>query len=59
FEEVREVPSSMLLGMFVLTVAILVLTLFPTWTMANLVEPAAKALVDQAGYIAAVMGGVF
>jgi len=59
FEEVREVHSTMLLGMFVLTVAILFLTLFPTWTMANLVEPAAKALVDQAGYIAAVMGGVF
>jgi multicomponent Na+:H+ antiporter subunit D len=31
--------------------------LLPTWSLANLVEPAAKALVDQAGYISAVMGG--
>jgi len=41
----------------VLTVAVLVATLFPSWTISNLVEPAAKALVDQAGYIGAVMGG--
>ena len=57
FTGVREVPSGMLFGMGVLTLAVLGATLFPSWTLSNLVEPAAKALVDQAGYIGAVMGG--
>ncbi|MEA4880913.1 MAG: NADH:ubiquinone oxidoreductase, partial [Synergistaceae bacterium] len=54
---VKEVPSGMLLGMTVLTVAIIGASLFPTWTLSHLVEPAAKALVDQGAYIGAVMGG--
>ncbi|MFA5622468.1 MAG: NADH:ubiquinone oxidoreductase, partial [Thermovirgaceae bacterium] len=57
FEKVVEVPASMLLGMSVLTLVIVALTLFPGWTLSHLVEPAAKALVDQAGYISAIMGG--
>ena len=57
FEKVVEVPASMLLGMAVLTLVIVVLTLFPGWTLSHLVEPAAKALIDQSGYISAVMGG--
>jgi multicomponent Na+:H+ antiporter subunit D len=55
--EVEEVPGTMLLGMFSLTLVVLGLSLFPTWSMAHIIEPAAKALVDQAGYIRAVMGG--
>jgi multicomponent Na+:H+ antiporter subunit D len=43
--------------MAVLTVAIIGLSLFPTWALSHLVEPAAKALVDQGGFIQAVMGG--
>ncbi|NLI96176.1 MAG: NADH:ubiquinone oxidoreductase [Synergistaceae bacterium] len=54
FDNVREVPGAMLLGMSVLGVAILLLSLFPTWSVNHLVEPAAKALVDQASYIGAV-----
>jgi multicomponent Na+:H+ antiporter subunit D len=57
FANVREVPATMLVGMSILTVVVIGLTLLPTWSLANLVEPAAKALVDQAGYISAVMGG--
>jgi multicomponent Na+:H+ antiporter subunit D len=57
YENVTEVPASMLLGMSLLTIVIIALTLFPGWTLSHLVEPAAKALVDQAGYISAVMGG--
>jgi multicomponent Na+:H+ antiporter subunit D len=57
FQHVKEVPATMLVGMSILTIVIIGLTLFPTWSLANLVEPAAKALVDQAGYISAVMGG--
>ena len=54
---VQEVPPAMLLGMVVLTAAILGATLFPSWTLSNLVEPAARALVDQSGYIGAIVGG--
>ena len=43
--------------MAVLTVVVLGLTLFPSWSIANLAEPAARALVDQSGYIGAIMGG--
>ncbi len=54
---VKEVPSGMILGMTVLTAAIIGASLFPTWTLSHLVEPAARALVDQGAYIGAVMGG--
>lgn len=58
FAEVREVPKSMIAGMVVLAVAILVFSLFPSWTVNTLVRPAAEALVNKASYGAAVMGGV-
>lgn len=57
YANVKEAPATMLVGMSILTAMIIGLTLFPTWSLDNLVEPAAKALVDQAGYISAVMGG--
>ena len=55
--KVQEVPAAMLIGMVVLTAAILGASLFPSWTLSNLVEPAARALVDQSGYIGAILGG--
>ncbi|HOA77024.1 MAG TPA: proton-conducting transporter membrane subunit [Thermosynergistes sp.] len=55
FSEVREVPRSMLVGMTVLLVAILWLSFMPSWSLSKLVGPAAQALVDQAGYIEAIM----
>jgi multicomponent Na+:H+ antiporter subunit D len=54
FAGVKEVPGAMLVGMTVLAVAIIGLSLFPTWSLNNLVEPAAKALMDQTSYIGAV-----
>ncbi len=54
---VREVPCEMLAGMVLLTVMILVFSLFPSWTVNTLVRPAAEALVNKASYAAAVMGG--
>ena len=57
FAEVREAPRSMLVGMAVLAAAILVFSLFPSWTVNTLVAPAAEALADKASYVAAVMGG--
>ena len=55
--DVKETPKSMLAGMAVLAAMILVLSLFPSWTVNTLISPAAKALVDKASYVAAVMGG--
>ena len=45
----------MVLGMMVFGVVIIGFSLFPSWTLSSLVEPAAKALIDQAGYISAVL----
>jgi multicomponent Na+:H+ antiporter subunit D len=58
FVAVREVPYGMLAGMAVLTVMILLITLFPGWFMGNMFENAANALLRQQDYIRAVMGGM-
>ncbi len=57
FSGVRDVPVSMIAGMVVLTVVILGLSLFPTWVVTHLIEPAAAALVDKGAYVGAIMGG--
>jgi multicomponent Na+:H+ antiporter subunit D len=57
YKEVREVPRIMLLGMGILAVIVIFFGLFPTLIVDSLVAPAAHALVDQSGYIAAVLGG--
>jgi multicomponent Na+:H+ antiporter subunit D len=54
FVAVREVPAGMLTGMMVLTVAILLLSLFPGWFLDNVFAKAAEALTDYEGYIRAV-----
>jgi multicomponent Na+:H+ antiporter subunit D len=56
FVAVREVPYGMLAGMMILTVMILLLTLFPSWFVGNLIENAANALLHPQNYIHAVMG---
>lgn len=53
---VREVPVGMLAGMGVLTAVILFASVFPYICMSEMMDPAAKALVERAGYIAAIMG---
>jgi len=58
FIAVREVPYGMLAGMALMTVMILLLTLFPGWFVSNVFENAAQALLDQQGYIRAVLGGI-
>lgn len=58
FVAIREVPYGMLGGMMVLTVMILLLTVFSGWFTNNLFDNAANALLDQQGYIRAVMGGM-
>ncbi|MDR1379262.1 MAG: NADH:ubiquinone oxidoreductase [Synergistaceae bacterium] len=58
FVAVQEAPYGMLTGMALLTVMILLITLFPGWFNHNLFENAARALLDQQGYVRAVMGGM-
>jgi multicomponent Na+:H+ antiporter subunit D len=58
FIAVREAPYGMLAGMTVLTVMILLLTLFPGWFVGNMFDNAANAILNQQGYIRAVMGGM-
>ena len=58
FVAVREVPCGMLTGMAILTVMTLLLTFFPGWFMENFFENAVRALLNQQGYIRAVLGGM-
>ncbi len=55
FEEVREVPTSMLLAMGLLSAMIVFMGLFPNLVVDTVIEPAADALVNQADYVDAVM----
>ena len=55
FEEVKEVPASMTFAMGVLSVLIVFMGIFPNLVVNNIIEPAANALVNQPGYIDAVM----
>ena len=58
FENVKEVPKSMLIGMGVIACIIIIFSLFPNIVIHYLVEPAANALLNNAQYIGAVLGGV-
>ncbi len=55
--DVREVPVPMIIGMGILAGATLFFSLFPQVVVNTIIYPAADALLDQAGYIGAVMGG--
>lgn len=58
YRDVKEVPASMLVGMGVLAFVVILFGLFPELIVRSIVDPAAKALVDQASYISKVMGGM-
>jgi len=58
YEEVKEVPKSMIIGMSILAVLIIFFGLFPGLIVDTIVAPATNALIDQAPYINAVMGAV-
>jgi len=57
YEHVREVPLPMIVGMGILAGATLFFSLFPQAVVNTIIYPAADALLDQVGYIGAVMGG--
>ena len=56
YANIKEVPKSMTLGMAVLAGVIVLFSLFPGLVVDWLARPAADALVNQAGYINAIMG---
>jgi len=58
YETVQEAPAPMLIGMGLLAVIVILFGLFPQAVVDGLIAPAAHALTDQSGYIAAVLGGV-
>jgi len=58
FENVKEVPKSMLIGMGVIACIIIIFGLFPNIVIHYLVEPAVNTLLNNAQYIGAVIGGV-
>lgn len=58
FAAVREVPAPMLAGMALLAVFVVAAGLAPQPFVDRLIQPAVEALVDRAGYIAAILGGI-
>ena len=57
YAEVREVPLSMKVGMGILAGATVLISLFPSQVVNGVIYPATDALLNQAGYVSAVMGG--
>jgi multicomponent Na+:H+ antiporter subunit D len=55
---VREAPLGMLCGMGLLSILILFVSLFPNLFINRVADPSARGLLDQVGYINAVLGGV-
>ncbi len=58
YKDVKEVPKSMLVGMAILVAAIIFFSLFPGLIVDHIVSPATDALINQAGYVNGVMGGL-
>ncbi|MCD6383477.1 MAG: NADH:ubiquinone oxidoreductase [Thermoplasmata archaeon] len=56
YRKVKEVPTSMKVGMGVLSGIIIAFGLVPHLVVKYIVEPAALALVNQGGYISTVLG---
>ena len=56
FNEVKEVPKSMLFAMGIIAFIIIFFGLFPNLVVENIVEPATRAIIDNIGYIEALGG---
>ena len=57
YAEAREVPAPMLVGMAILALFVVAAGLVPQPFIDHMITPAVNALVDRAGYIAAILGG--
>jgi len=58
FEEVKEVPRSMIFAMAALSCIIIFFGLFPSLIVKNLVHPAVMSLIEQFKYTSTVLGGM-
>jgi multicomponent Na+:H+ antiporter subunit D len=58
FDEVKEVPKSMLLAMGIIACIIIFIGLFPDLVVNNIVQPAVNALTNHSNYINNVIGGI-
>ena len=58
YEDVKEAPKSMLIGMGILAAAIIFFSIFPGLIVHHIVDPATNALIDQAAYVNGIMGGI-
>jgi multicomponent Na+:H+ antiporter subunit D len=57
YENVKEVPKSMIVGMSILAGVIILFSLFPGLIVNWLARPAAEALIQRGTYIHNIMGG--
>ena len=57
FNDVKEVPKSMLIAMGLIACVIIFFGLFPDLIVNNIVEPAANALANNSNYISQIIGG--
>ncbi|GAH90811.1 unnamed protein product, partial [marine sediment metagenome] len=57
YQEVKEVPKSMIAGMAVLAAGIVFFSLFPGLIVDWLAHPATEALINQGAYINGIIGG--
>ncbi len=56
-KNVKEVPLSMLVAMFTVSILIILIGLFPGYVINTFVNPAVYALRDPSSYVAAIIGG--
>jgi len=57
YQDVKEVPKSMIVGMAILAAGIIFFSFFPGLVVDWLAHPATDALVNQGAYINGIMGG--
>lgn len=58
FETIVEVPKTMICGMVILSFLIIFIGLFPGFILEHIIQPAVAALLDNAAYLSAVLGGM-
>jgi len=58
YEDVKEVPKSMLISMGIIAGIIVFIGLFPDIVVSNIVEPASNALISYSDYVSQVIGGL-
>jgi multicomponent Na+:H+ antiporter subunit D len=57
YQEVKEAPLPMVIGMGILALLVILFGIFPQQVVDILISPAATALINQGSYITSVLGG--